>query len=280
MKAIKLRNEVRATKVMEMGDYLRGKEGKVVRLRDIVFATLANSMSNMMVSRDIVDIERECGEGSKSLMGFIKAMLIVVGTPSVGDLFPTLDGLLGFWERRKATKLHQEFKSLWGKLLKKEEKQNEMLAAGTSTTCAAIEWLMAELIKNQGVLHKLRHEIEMNDYVVPKDSVILINNWALGRDTTIWDEPLKFKPKRFLESKIELKGNLQFEFIPFGAGRMACPGLNVAATHVQGIVVLLVHCFDWFLPEGISPDDLNMTEKFETTVYMKEPLSLIPRSRT
>ncbi|KAL0315492.1 UNVERIFIED_CONTAM: putative (S)-N-methylcoclaurine 3'-hydroxylase isozyme 2 [Sesamum radiatum] len=141
-----------------------------------------------------------------------------------------------------------------------------MLAAGTSTTCAAIEWLMAELVKNQGVLHKLRHEIEsmvdgniknaslchmpylqaclkealrlhpptlfgiprraletctVNDYVVPMDSVILINNWALGRDTTIWDEPLKFKPKRFLESKIELKGNLQFEFIPFGAGRRA-----------------------------------------------------------
>ncbi|KAL0315507.1 UNVERIFIED_CONTAM: putative (S)-N-methylcoclaurine 3'-hydroxylase isozyme 2 [Sesamum radiatum] len=158
MKAIKLRNEVRATKVMEMGDYLRGKEGKVVRLRDIVFATLANSMSNMMVSTDIVDIERECGDGR-------------------------------FWERRKATKLHQEFKSLWGEVIeerreakcaREEPSQDlldalidngfcnddihallmEMLAAGTSTTCAAIEWLMAELVKNQGVVHKLRHEIE------------------------------------------------------------------------------------------------------------------------
>ncbi|KAK4391538.1 putative (S)-N-methylcoclaurine 3'-hydroxylase isozyme 2 [Sesamum angolense] len=248
MKAIKLRNEVSATKVMEMGDYLRGKEGKVVRLRDIVFATLANSMSNMMVSTDIVDLERVCGDGNKSLMGFIKAMLTIVGTPSVGDLFPTLDGLLGFWERRKATKLHQEFKSLWGEVIEERREAKcareepskdlldalidngfcnddihallmEMLAAGTSTTCAAIEWLMAELVKNQGVLHKLRHEIEsmvdgdiknaslchmpylqaclkealrlhpptlfgiprraletctVNDYFVPKDSVILI----------------------------------------------------------------------------------------------------------
>ncbi|KAL0427256.1 UNVERIFIED_CONTAM: putative (S)-N-methylcoclaurine 3'-hydroxylase isozyme 2 [Sesamum latifolium] len=352
--AIKLRNEVRARKVMEMADYLRTKEGEVVRLRDIVFSTLANSMSNMMVSMDIVDLERECKDGNKSLMGFIKAMLTILGTPSLGDLFPTLDGLLGFLERRKATKLHQEFKSLWGEVIEERREAKcvgeepsqdlldalidngfcnddicallmEMLAAGTFTSCATIEWLMAELIKNQGVLHKLRHEIEnmadgdiknafschmpylqaclketlrlhpptlfviprraletctVNNYVVPKDSVILINNWALARDTTIWDEPLKFKPKRFLESKLELKGNLQFEFIPFGAGRRACPGLNVAITHIQGIVALLVHCFDWFLPQGINPDNLNMTEKFETTVYMKEPLSLIPRSRT
>ncbi|KAL2228820.1 UNVERIFIED_CONTAM: putative (S)-N-methylcoclaurine 3'-hydroxylase isozyme 2 [Sesamum indicum] len=349
-KAIKLRNEVRARKVMEMADYLRAKEGKVVRLRDIVFATLANSMCHMMVSTDIIDLERECKDGTKSLMGFIKGMLTILGTPSLVDLFPTSDGLLGFWERRKATKLHQEFKSLWGEVIEERRQAKcgredlldaliddgfcnddicallmEMLAAGTFTSCATIEWLMAELTKNQGVLHELRHEIEnmvdgdiknaslchmpylqaclketlrlhpptlfviprralesctVNNYVVPKDSVILINNWALARDTTIWDEPLKFKPKRFLVSKLELKGNLQFEFIPFGAGRRACPGLSLATTHIQGMVALLVHHFDWFLPEGMSPDNLNMTEKFETTVYMKEPLSLIPRSRT
>ncbi|KAK4391539.1 putative (S)-N-methylcoclaurine 3'-hydroxylase isozyme 2 [Sesamum angolense] len=330
VKAIKQRNEVRERKVIEMANYLRAKEGKIVMLRHIVFATLANSMSSMMVSRDLIDIEREF------------------------DLFPTLDGLLWFWERRKATKLHQEFKSLWGKVIEERREEKcvreapsqdlldaliyngfcndkicallmEMLVAGTFTSCITIEWLMAELIKNQGVLHKLQDEIEntvdgdiknasyghmpylqaclketlrlhpptlfgvprraletctVKNYVIPKDSVILVNNWALARDPVTWDEPLKFKPKRFLESKLELKGNLQFEFIPFGAGRRICPGLNSATAHIGRIVSLLVHCFDWVLPEGINQNDLNMTEKLVLTVYMKEPLSLIPRSRT
>ncbi|KAK4431795.1 Oryzalexin E synthase [Sesamum alatum] len=116
--AIKLRNEVRERKMMEMMDYLRAKEGKIVTLRDIVFATIANSMSNMMVSRDLVDLERECKRRNQRLMGFIEAiMLDVLGTVSLVDLFPILDGLLGFWQRRKATKLHQEFKSLWGEVI-------------------------------------------------------------------------------------------------------------------------------------------------------------------
>ncbi|KAL2228821.1 probable (S)-N-methylcoclaurine 3'-hydroxylase isozyme 2 [Sesamum indicum] len=126
-KAIKLRNEIRERKMMEMADYLRAKEGKIMTLRNIVFATLANSMSNMMVSRDLIDLGRECEGRNQRLMGFIEAiMLDVLGTPSVVDLFPTLEGLLGFWERRKATKLHQEFKSLWGKVI--EERREEKCA--------------------------------------------------------------------------------------------------------------------------------------------------------
>ncbi|KAL0285560.1 UNVERIFIED_CONTAM: putative (S)-N-methylcoclaurine 3'-hydroxylase isozyme 2 [Sesamum angustifolium] len=213
MKAIKQRNEVRERKMIEMANYLRDKEGKIVTLRHIVFATLANSMSSMMVSRDLIDIERECKGRNQRLMGFIEAiMLDVLGTPSVVDLFPTLDGLLGFWERRKATKLHQEFKSLWGKVI--EERREEKCVRE-----APSQDLLDALIYNGFCNDKicgLLMTCTVKNYVIPKDSVILINNWALARDPVTWDEPLKFKPKRFLESKLELKGNLQFEFIPFG----------------------------------------------------------------
>ncbi|KAL0345404.1 UNVERIFIED_CONTAM: hypothetical protein Sradi_4371700 [Sesamum radiatum] len=113
--------------MIEMANYLRTKEGKIVTLRHIVFATLSNFMSSMMVSRDLIDIERECKGRNQRLMGFIDAiMLDVLGTPSAVDLFPTLDRLLGFWERRKAAKLHQEFKSLWGKVI--EERREEKCA--------------------------------------------------------------------------------------------------------------------------------------------------------
>ncbi|KAL0427253.1 UNVERIFIED_CONTAM: hypothetical protein Slati_2900100 [Sesamum latifolium] len=82
---------------------------EILKARDHIFS------GSMMVSRDLIDIERECKGRNQRLMGFIEAiMLDVLGTPSAVDLFPTLDGLLGLWERRKATKLHQEFKSLWG----------------------------------------------------------------------------------------------------------------------------------------------------------------------
>ncbi|XP_060673920.1 (S)-N-methylcoclaurine 3'-hydroxylase isozyme 1-like [Ziziphus jujuba] len=91
--------------------------------------------------------------------------------------------------------------------------------------------------------------------------MILVNLWAIGRGVNYWEDPLEFKPERFLNSSLNFKGN-DFEFIPFGSGRRICPGLTMASMHVSLIVASLVHFFDWSLPHGKDPKDLDMTEKF------------------
>ncbi|KAK2997710.1 hypothetical protein RJ639_024711, partial [Escallonia herrerae] len=44
------------------------------------------------------------------------------------------------------------------------------------------------------------------NYSIPKDSILLVNFWAIGRDPTIWKDPLTYKPERFLETKLDFKG--------------------------------------------------------------------------
>ncbi|KAL0409680.1 UNVERIFIED_CONTAM: Geraniol 8-hydroxylase [Sesamum radiatum] len=76
-------------------------------------------------------------------------------------------------------------------------------------------------------------------------------------------------PERFLNIDIALRGN-DFRFTLFSAGRRICPEMNLAVRMVA------LKTFDWKLPNGIAPEDMDMTEKFGVTLCKAEPLVAIP----
>ncbi|KAL9375897.1 hypothetical protein Peur_032776 [Populus x canadensis] len=116
------------------------------------------------------------------------------------------------------------------------------------------------------------------DYTIPRDSEVIVNVWAVGRDPSLWEDPLSFKPERFLGSDLDFKGQ-DFEFLPFGAGRRICPGLPMAAKQVHLIIATLLYHFDWSLPNGEDPAMLDMSEKFGITLQKEQPLLAVPRRR-
>jgi cytochrome P450 len=74
------------------------------------------------------------------------------------------------------------------------------------------------------VAHKAEIDVELCGFIVPKNAQILLNVWAMGRDSSIWPNLNLFLPERFSKKDIEFKGG-DFELIPFGARRRMCPGL-------------------------------------------------------
>ncbi|KAM3701813.1 hypothetical protein ACJW31_05G203500 [Castanea mollissima] len=122
---------------------------------------------------------------------------------------------------------------------------------------------------------KAKTNTEICGYIVPKNAQILINLWAMGHDSSIWQSPKLFMPERFLEQDINYKGQ-DFELIPFGAGRRVCPGLPLANRMVHLMLASLVHYFAWKLPNEMRPEDMDMAEMFGLSLHREVPLLAIP----
>ncbi|XP_030509811.2 cytochrome P450 71D10 [Cannabis sativa] len=118
----------------------------------------------------------------------------------------------------------------------------------------------------------------MNGYYIPAKTKVLVHTWAIGRDPKYWSEAEKFYPERFIDSSIDFKGN-NFELIPFGAGRRICPGISFALANIELHLAQLLFHFDWKLPNGITHENLDMTEVFGMTVRRKGDLFVIPIPR-
>ncbi|KAB2013431.1 hypothetical protein ES319_D09G156000v1 [Gossypium barbadense] len=126
-----------------------------------------------------------------------------------------------------------------------------------------------------------RNSMQDTDYMgyfIPKEAQIFVNVWAIGRDPETWEDPLAFKPERFLGSKIDYKGQ-NFELLPFGSGRRICLGISLAHKVVHLGLATLLHSFDWELGNNISPETIDMNERVGITTRKLIPLEAIPKKR-
>ncbi|XP_048561620.1 indole-2-monooxygenase-like isoform X1 [Triticum urartu] len=122
----------------------------------------------------------------------------------------------------------------------------------------------------------------IDGYTVPAGTRVVVNAWAIGRDPSPWEYAEEFIPERFTDEgssmHVNFKGN-DFQFLPFGARRRMCPGMNLGVANAELMLANIVCHFDWELPPGVERKDIDMTEVFGLTVRRKEKLLLIPKSR-
>ncbi|CAL1386255.1 unnamed protein product [Linum trigynum] len=120
-----------------------------------------------------------------------------------------------------------------------------------------------------------QEDVVVGGYLVPAGTKVMVNVWAIGRDKSYWNDAETFYPERFLNCAVDYKG-MDFEFLPFGAGRRMCAGISFGMGIVKlGLANVLYH-FDWKLPAEMKPSDLDMTERFGLTLRRNCPLCLVP----
>ncbi|XP_028767211.1 cytochrome P450 89A2-like [Neltuma alba] len=121
--------------------------------------------------------------------------------------------------------------------------------------------------------HAVSEDTVLNNYLVPKNGTINFMVAEIGRDPEVWEDPMEFKPERFLknggdEEAFDITGSKEIKMMPFGVGRRMCPGYHLAMLHLEYFIANLVWNFEWKASNG----DVDLSEKREFTVVMKNPL--------
>ena len=117
---------------------------------------------------------------------------------------------------------------------------------------------------------------KLGGFDIPPKTTVLVNAWAIQRDTTFWERPEDFIPERFENNEVDFKGQ-DFQFIPFGGGRRGCPGIFFGVASLEYVLANVLYWFDWKLPRDCeSNQELDMSETYGITVTKKVPLYLEP----
>ncbi|KAJ4914122.1 hypothetical protein Rs2_08743 [Raphanus sativus] len=124
------------------------------------------------------------------------------------------------------------------------------------------------------VPHFSSSDCVIGGFDIPRDTIVLVNLWAIHRDPSVWDDPTSFKPERF-ERRDQL-GQYSSKMMPFGLGRRVCPGLGLANRVVGLVLGSMVQCFEW---ESGSGGPVDMTEGPGLSMPKAEPLVVTCRPR-
>ncbi|KAA1473593.1 cytochrome P450 [Dentipellis sp. KUC8613] len=102
-----------------------------------------------------------------------------------------------------------------------------------------------------GVPHYSIADEVVDNYLIPKNSTIFTNIWAMNHDPEAFDQPERFDPDRFLIPELRRKAGMKDTAddsdwdLPFGYGRRFCVGIHLAKSSLKLNVMNFLWAFDF-----------------------------------
>jgi cytochrome P450 len=109
-------------------------------------------------------------------------------------------------------------------------------------------------------------DISFQNYFLPKGTAIFAFIHGMANDPEIWKDPHIFRPERFLEEEQdvtlragEMPKNRDFlKFTPFGLGKRACPGYQLAKKELFFQAMYYLWAFEFTPKDSQSKVDLTL----------------------
>ncbi|KAK9104262.1 hypothetical protein Scep_021106 [Stephania cephalantha] len=309
---------IREEKVRELVGFIRGKQlGEVVELKEMLLGCVMNMLGCVMFSQDLYEYDEGIKGGLLMMKDFVRELMTLANTPNLSDYYTFFRAFVDMQGLRRRTsecvkKLNESWESKVEErratgdhsrndfldvlilanitnpqidalflnkdaLRKREVKESDLKNLPYLHACIKETFRLHSPVTLL-IPHRATETCQVMNYTIPKDSQILINTYAIQRDPEVWEDPSSFRPERFMNSSMDYQGN-DFRYIPFGAGRRICPALSFASKVTRLVLASLVHNFEWSLPEGTKPAELDMEDIFVLVLDKAVPLKVVPKAR-
>ncbi|XP_006824197.1 steroid 17-alpha-hydroxylase/17,20 lyase-like [Saccoglossus kowalevskii] len=107
------------------------------------------------------------------------------------------------------------------------------------------------------VPHRAIRNTSIAGYDIPMDTLVMVNDYAIGCDPDVFDEPFKFKPERFIDCESGcLIPYSKMNFAPFGKGPRSCLGEKLAQIESFVVIGNIMNQFEVHIPEGSAKPPL------------------------
>ncbi|MPC33641.1 Cytochrome P450 307a1 [Portunus trituberculatus] len=100
------------------------------------------------------------------------------------------------------------------------------------------------------VPHVASEDSSVGGYAVKKGSIMFLNNFEMNSSPSLWDEPNKFMPERFLKDGCIKKPEY---FIPFSTGKRSCVGSKMVANTAFIVVTTLLQRYNIAMADQATP---------------------------
>ncbi|KAK9159742.1 hypothetical protein Syun_006083 [Stephania yunnanensis] len=146
-KMIESQAHLREAKAMDLVEFLKGREGQVVKITEVVFGTLINIFGRLIFSQDVFDLGDPTG-GSAEMKDHIWQMLEMGNSANPADYFPFLGKFDLFGQRRAVANCLQQIYDVWGAMLRDRRRaaaRRELELILTMTllaSCLMLAWMI------------------------------------------------------------------------------------------------------------------------------------------
>ncbi|KAJ5677051.1 cytochrome P450 [Penicillium maclennaniae] len=105
-------------------------------------------------------------------------------------------------------------------------------------------------VNKYGMYHSSTEDDWYEGHFIPKDSVVVLNWWAIHNDPSRYPEPDVFRPSRYLGKDLSaaeyigINDPYERDHFAYGAGRRVCPGVHVAEKSLFIVISRIVWGFN------------------------------------
>lgn len=122
------------------------------------------------------------------------------------------------------------------------------------------------------------YRVPDTDLIIERGIPIIISSFGLHRDPEIFDEPLAFKPERFLNSSTGEGKAVGLFYLPFGDGPRICIGMRMGKLTTKLGLFLLLSKFNFEFLTGIPKNELTFCPQ-QFVLTLKDDMNLKVSSR-